>query len=102
MITFPKTVSFHSDGRKNDDEPGLPIGWEMVESLGPEIILQYPDLTESAHVSLFDPSGRRIDEIEISGPSGTITWSEGFEPGVYFIHISSGDIKGSHKVVLVR
>jgi len=102
MTTFPKTVAFHSDGRKNDDEPGFPAEWVLVESFGAEIILQHPDLTESAHVSLFDPSGRRIDEIEISGSSGTVTWGEGFSPGVYFIRVTTGSLEGTHKVVLTK
>lgn len=84
------------------DDPDLLFEWELVESFGPEIILRYPDLTETVSISLFDPSGRRVDETEVSGSSGTVTWGEGFAPGVYFIHFSSGKIEGTHKVVLIR
>lgn len=76
------TVDFRLTGIDEEPEdPDFPVEWKLVEPFGPEIILRYPDLTETVLISLFDPSGRRVDETEVSGSSGTVTWARASRPG---------------------
>jgi hypothetical protein len=54
-------------------------------SVGRQIILQYSDMPQGFHASIFDAAGRKVDELHSDGVSGTITWGESMSPGVYFI-----------------
>lgn len=76
-------------------------GWDLVTSVGSQIVLQYSDCPEGFHASVFDATGRKVDVLQSSAPSGTITWGEDHNPGVYFIVPSEG--KASvQKVILIK
>jgi hypothetical protein len=70
-----------------EEEPILEsvAGWELVTSLGSQIVLRYVDRSEGFHASVFDAIGRKVDELHSDGVSGTVTWGESMSPGVYFI-----------------
>lgn len=83
--------------------------FEIVSTVGREITLRYSDYPQGFHAGVFDASGCKVDEMQSSTPSGTITWPvtpvtpvTPFAPGVYFIRSSSGDHQTTRKVVLIR
>ncbi|MBA7601029.1 hypothetical protein ES703_08093 [subsurface metagenome] len=77
--------------------------FEVANPIGRQIVLRYSDLPQGFSASVFDATGRKVDELHVPAQSGTITWGEGYGPGVYFIRVE-GDAESStiHKVVLVR
>lgn len=75
--------------------------WQ-VTSIGSEIVLRYSDYPDGFQARVFDPSGRVVDMVNSPNPSGTITWGDGFNPGVYFIRSITDKPSTSHKVVLVK
>ncbi len=73
---------------------------ELITPIGSEIVLRYSDCPEGFHANVYDAAGRRIDELHSSQASGTITWGEGYGPGVYFVReLSRGT---SHRVVIIE
>ncbi len=74
--------------------------WQVTASIGSQITLRYADHPEGFSASIFDPSGRQVDEVHSAQTSGTVSWGEGYGPGVYFIREAQGST--THKVVLVR
>ncbi|MBN2379084.1 hypothetical protein JXM67_04710 [candidate division WOR-3 bacterium] len=81
------------------------VKWEVVNSIGRGIVLRYANQPQGFHASVFDASGRKIDEISSTQTSGTITWPvipTGHSPGVYFILPNLFLPQQAHKVVLVK
>jgi hypothetical protein len=81
------------------------VNWEVVTSIGPQIALRYADYPQGFHASIFDATGRKVDELHSTECSGMITWGERYGcygSGVYFIRQVSGNSAISHKVVLLR
>jgi len=78
--------------------------FELLTSVGPQIKLRFADANrlQGDCVAVFDAAGRMVDEIHIPQTGGTITWGEGYSPGVYFIRIEGDASATTHKVVLVR
>ena len=75
--------------------------WQLLSSIGSEVVMRYADCPQGFRAEVFDASGSKVDEIYADGPSGTITWGDGYKSGVYFIRETKG--KGSgQKVVLIR
>ncbi|MBN2381116.1 hypothetical protein JXM67_15060 [candidate division WOR-3 bacterium] len=72
---------------------------EIVTPVGSVITLRFCDLNECVNVDIFDASGRKVDELSIAG--GTVSWGEGFDPGIYFFKMKSSAAP-SRKVVLVK
>lgn len=84
----------------------LASNWNVLSPVGREIVLRYGDYPHGFHASVFDASGRKVDELYASGPSGTITWPATpvthHSPGVYFIKAASPGPVSVRKVVLIR
>jgi hypothetical protein len=76
--------------------------WQITPSVGPQIVLQYSDSPQGFHASIFDASGRKVDELHSPGQSGFLTWPVTPKPtGVYFIVPQASDLI-AQKVVLIR
>jgi hypothetical protein len=81
--------------------------WEVVTSIGPQIVLRYADRPEGFHAFVFDATGRKVDELHSSQTSGTVTWGECYGcygcygPGVYFIVLTDKEVS-VRKVILIR
>jgi hypothetical protein len=91
-------------------EPSSPITpspvthLEVANPIGSSITLRYSNCPEGFRASVYDASGRKVDELHSSQSEGTIQWGGGREcygPGVYFIVPQEEKISPS-KVVLVR
>ena len=75
--------------------------WEVITSIGSQIVLRYHDRPNGFRASIFDASGRKVDEIHATGASGMIIWGRCYGPGVYFI-VPSGGKSSAQKVVLIK
>ncbi len=75
-------------------------GWELSNPLGKEVSLRFSDFPQGFHASVYDASGRKVDEMHSTLSSGTIVWGECYGPGVYFIRTDK--MKTSAKVVIVK
>ncbi|MEA3312348.1 MAG: hypothetical protein U9Q76_09055 [candidate division WOR-3 bacterium] len=78
-----------------------PPNWEVITSIGSQIVLRYQDRPDGFRASIFDATGRKVDEIHATGASGMITWGRCYGPGVYFIVLSGGK-SSAQKVVLIK
>ncbi len=77
--------------------------WQLVSSVGHQIVLQYADMATGFHASIFDASGCKVDELHASSTSGTLSWGSSVPSGVYFIReLSTPNSSSVHKVVLIR
>lgn len=113
------TWTYHPDGSdiyllKTDslgllgiEEPVTPSetqpGFEVVTAVGPNIVLRFsPSESRSQGdcVAIFDAAGRQVDELH-EPQAGTVSWGDGFSPGVYFIREMRGN-SPAQKVVLVK
>ncbi|NLI97871.1 hypothetical protein GX441_04335 [bacterium] len=74
---------------------------EIANPIGSSITLRYSNCPNGFSASVFDASGRKIDMIESSGESGTLSWGSGHGPGVYFI-VPQVEKASPSKVVLVK
>jgi hypothetical protein len=74
---------------------------EVVTSIGSQIVLRYQDRPDGFRASIFDASGRKVDEVHATESSGMITWGRCYGPGVYFI-VPSGGKSSAQKVVLIK
>ncbi|MBD3287017.1 hypothetical protein GF359_10230 [candidate division WOR-3 bacterium] len=75
---------------------------QYVSKIDREIIIKYRDMPRGFSASVFDASGRRIDEILNSQASGKVAWGDGFSPGVYFMWVSTPHGVQRSKVVLTE
>lgn len=80
----------------------LEYDFGLLSPIGHEIVLKYSDSPDGFSASIFDASGRKVDHLHSSEPSGTITWGCGYGPGVYFFRVESGSSAKIHKAVLIR
>jgi len=101
------TITFQGSPYEGVEEGEIPTPtWELVRSYGPHITLRYIHYPEGFQADIFDATGRKVDEVQSSTPSGTITWPvtpvTPFSPGVYFIRPLSGNPQTTRKVVLIR
>ncbi|TET22424.1 MAG: T9SS type A sorting domain-containing protein [Candidatus Stahlbacteria bacterium] len=79
-----------------------PADWQVLSPIGHSIVLRYEDRPQGFSASVFDASGRKVDEIHASQASGTIIWGDTQTPGVYFIRSSSDNTMTTRKVILVK
>ncbi len=88
----------------------LPPSWDIaspVTSVGGSVVLRYENYPQGFKASIYDATGRKVDSIQSSSPSGTITWpvtpvtpvTHPLPPGVYIIREEGGT---RAKVVLVK
>lgn len=75
--------------------------FELLSSVGSEIVLRYADRSDGFGASIFDATGRKVDELHATGASGTIIWGNWNRPGVYFIRETAAGSR-TQKVILVR
>jgi len=75
---------------------------ELLSAIGRQIVLRYADHPQGFSASIFDASGRKVDEIRSASPSGSITWGEGHGSGVYFLRVEDGSSSSVQKLVLIR
>jgi hypothetical protein len=86
-----------------DEEPPVTQSdWQIPVSVGRRIVLQYTDRPQGFSASVFDASGRKVDEIESQTQSGTLTWGENQNPGVYFIQTRLAGSTETKKAVIVK
>jgi hypothetical protein len=80
---------------------------KVTTSIGSTVTLYYSNCPNGFSASVYDASGRRIDELQSSQSQGTIEWGGGhgcygcYGPGVYFI-VPKGEKAKPSKVVLIR
>jgi photosystem II stability/assembly factor-like uncharacterized protein len=102
------------------EEPSVthPSNWQIAASIGRQITLRYTNHPQGFHASVFDASGRKVDELHSADASGTITWPvtppvtlathpvthpvTHPSPGAYFIRVESDKSGSAHKVVLMK
>lgn len=78
-----------------------PVEWSVVSPIGGRIRLRYTNCPQGFHASIFDASGRRVDELKSPAQNGTLTWGENHSPGVYFIRELTGSTE-TRKVILIE
>ncbi len=86
-------------------EPVTPVtqpDWEVPVSIGRHITLRAPEGSQPLNLAVFDASGRKVDEIHSTLTQGSISWGQGFRPGVYFIRIEGDASATTHKVILIH
>ncbi len=83
------------------ENPAAPSNWYVSNPIGRTVSLQYSNSPTGFHASVFDASGRAVDEIASNLTQGTLTWGQGQNPGVYFIRPSTG-VRPTARVVIVR
>lgn len=74
--------------------------WYVSYPVGREIVLGYENRPQGFRAKVFDASGRRVDVLNSSQTSGTITWGKCYGPGVYFIREVSAST--ARRVVIIR
>jgi len=87
-----------------EEEPPVQVesNWQVISPIGPHITLRYTDRPQGFAASIFDATGRKVDELHAPLPSGSITWGECYGPGVYFIREESETTSTTRKVILIR
>lgn len=100
-IYLLKTDSLGYVGIAEEPVTDVTPSWEATP-IGHQIVLKYEDRPLGFHASVFNASGRKVDELHSTLQSGTILWGEGFSPGVYFIREVGDNPGATRKVVLVQ
>jgi len=85
-----KTDSLGFVGIKEGPLSVLPANWEIITGIGVRIVLRYTDRPQGFEASIFDVTGRKVDELHSCSSSGTIVWGRGLPRGVYFIKVNEG------------
>ncbi|TET21797.1 MAG: T9SS type A sorting domain-containing protein [Candidatus Stahlbacteria bacterium] len=101
----PRSVTFRCTSVREQPVAEPAADWEVVSSIGPQIILRYADQPQGFHASVFNAAGQKVGEMHSASPSGTITWPvthHDFSPGVYFFRLESGAAHKTQKVILIR
>ncbi len=75
---------------------------DILPTIGQRIVMRYANYPQGFSAAVFDASGQKVDELHSDQPSGTITWGEGYSPGVYFIREMSDSLSATQKVILIR
>jgi hypothetical protein len=74
---------------------------KVGSSIGSTVILRYFNFPNGFRASVFDASGRRVEELCSAQTQGSITWGAGERPGVYFV-VAEGSKAKPAKVILVN
>ncbi|NLI98646.1 T9SS type A sorting domain-containing protein [bacterium] len=75
--------------------------FEISNPIGSSITLRYFDCPNGFRASVYDATGRKVDELSTPNQSGVLVWGPSQNPGVYFVVAEGSNLK-STKVVLVR
>ena len=100
-IWFLKTDSLGYVGIAEPIITPAQTDWQVLSPIGSTVTLRYSNLPQGFHAFVYDASGRKVDEIESQGESGTITWGQGVGVGVYFVRAESTH-PSTKKVILIR
>lgn len=76
--------------------------WEVVSSMGSNIILKYLDHPGGFQALVYDATGRMIDEIRSNEISGCMQWGRSQPSGVYFIHASQNNGYHTERVLIIH
>ncbi len=98
---FYPVANIGTSAISEETEASLPLDWQVLNTVGREIVLKYSNHPEGFHASVFDATGRRVDELHAPEPSRVILWGQGQPTGVYFIVPQASNFI-ARKVVLVR
>jgi hypothetical protein len=100
-VVLIKTDSLGFVGVKEQSSPLPPPPplWDVASAVGSEIVLMYKYLPQGFALTIYDTSGRKVDEIYPQCSSGELHWGSGHAPGVYIIRERQG---AKAKVVLLR
>ncbi len=79
-----------------------PADWQVLSPIGKRIVLRYEDRPQGFSASVFDVSGRTVDEIHSTADSGTISWGDTAPTGVYFIKEVSNHQTRTQKVIIIN
>ncbi len=96
-----KTDSLGNLGIKEETVINPSLSFEVVASIGPQIVLSYENYPQGFHASIFDATGRKVDEIESRAQNGVLRWGENHSPGVYFIVLTDKEVS-VQKVILIK
>lgn len=80
--------------------PATPL-IDVESGIGSTITLRFSNFPGGFRASVFDASGRKVDEVRTVSTSGTILWGEGRNAGVYFA-VPDWDVVKPLKIVLVK
>lgn len=72
--------------------------WQVITTVGKQIVLQGPEDNGIAELTVFNTSGRKVERIHLTG---SVTWGQGHRPGVYFF-VPDSDATRVEKAVLIR
>lgn len=106
---FAKIMNWDVPGVEEPSSPVTPVTpvtpvshLLYIESgIGSAITLSYSGWPEGFRASVFDASGRKVDEIITTDDSGILTWESHQCTGVYFI-VARNKIETAAKVVILR
>lgn len=101
----PLTFNFYvSEINPGIDEERFRISPKLsiLSPIGSGIVLKYTDMPEGFHAVVYNAAGQKVDELHSNLTSGTVSWGEGFLPGVYFIVPETQGSVRAQKVVLIR
>jgi len=70
--------------------------------VGSQITLRFADSPQGFHADIYNAAGQKVDEVHSTQPGGTVSWGEGFLPGVYFIVPETQGAVRAQKIVLIR
>lgn len=77
--------------------------WNLEISVGPRIKLHFWNVPCCTEITIFDATGRKVDELYSKASNGSIAWGACQTPGVYFIQAREQKNKRSTvKVVLTH
>ncbi len=84
------------------EQPVTRLDFEIEGPLGREMVLRYSEHPQGFRASIYDASGRKVDEIQACGSSGMVTWGEGHTSGVYFIRSDSDVSSVTQRLILLK
>jgi hypothetical protein len=100
-LVLIKTDSLGYVNVAEENTPELVPTWQVVSNLSNRIIIGFTDCPQGFKANIFDASGRLIDKLYSSSSQGTISWGQGFSPGVYFVKSCEGSSAPCGKIVLI-
>lgn len=99
---YAKIMDLEIPGIEEPSSPSpVPMSLEAASAIGATFTLTYSGWPQGFRALVFDASGRRVDEVKTTAPSGAVVWGEFYGPGVYFM--VPQDVKTKPvKMVLVK
>jgi hypothetical protein len=76
-------------------------GFEVLKGIGCEAVLRYEGFPAGFRATVFDATGRKVDEISTPNQSGVLFWGPRQNRGIYFI-VPQDSKSRPTKIVLIR